>query len=388
MRKNISYKKHVLPTAILALLVTALAWAAVAQVSDSAPTPPELVVKVENDDADDSLRDVIANASNGDVITFAPGVTRITLSREISFNQSFITIDGGGGVTITKDAEADFRLLYSRAGTGTLTLKGLTFENGNTTSAGGGVRISGGTALEDCVFRNNTAYTGGGACVSGTAVITNCTFTGNTGKSATGGIEVDGMAFITNCTFTGNASGNAGGAVDISVAVIADCTFTDNTASYGGAVYAKTAAVLNDCVFNGNTAIGDSGGAVYTAGTADVSGCVFTDNTARRDGGAVYARGNVGIDGCVFAGNEAYLGGAVFTWGDADLKDCSFTRNKPTGKNGAVYAEGKRELINCTFGGGSDQDWSLIAALAAAILIGLTAAVLILQKKGKLAKKI
>ena len=387
MRKKISSKKYVLPAAVLALLVTALAWAAVAQVSDSAPTPPELVVKVEDDDADDSLRDVIANAGNGDVITFAPGVTTITLSREILFDKRNITIDGGGVVTITKDAEADFRLLYYQAGTGTLTLKGLIIENGNIDGLGGGVRILGDALLEDCVFRNNTARDGGGAYVSYTATITRCTFTGNTGGSAAGAVYAEDM-ILTNCTFTGNSTDNAGGAASATMATVTNCTFTGNTAGYGGAVYAHTTAVLNDCVFTGNTAIHDSGGAVYASGTADISNCAFTDNTARRDGGAVNAIGSVDLNGCTFTGNEASRGGAVLTWGDADVKNCSFTGNKPTGKNGAVYADGKRVLTDCTFGGGSGQDWLLIVAVAAAVLIGLTAAVLILQKKGKLAKKI
>ena len=159
-----------------------------------------LAVTNGSDSGSGSLRDVIANANDGDTVIFAPGVKTVTLtSGEISFKINNLTIDGGSGVTVTKAPSPAFRLLDCIAKTGTLTLNGLTFENGNYGSA---VYIGNNTVITNCVFRNNI---GGGLGLRSSLnnnVLTDCVFIGNTSQGVGGGMSIgQSTTTLTNCIF-------------------------------------------------------------------------------------------------------------------------------------------------------------------------------------------
>ncbi|MDR2698565.1 MAG: Ig-like domain repeat protein [Candidatus Methanoplasma sp.] len=314
MKINNNLKKYVLSAVlVLALLAGAAVWAEEAQVSDAAT----LTVTSGGNSGPGTLRNVIGGAANGDVIVFAPGVTTVTLISEIPFSQTNITIDGGSGVTITKNASLNFRLLTSAATTGTLTLKNLTIENGRaigTYGAGEGGGVYGrNITLENCTFQNNTAsYAGGGLCSSGIVNITDCTFTNNHtiddyGQGG-GGVCVynPGTATMTNCTFIGNSTAWDGGAAYAYYATITDCTFIDNAAKQdGGALHMYSSAVVTNCVFTGNTVMDDAGGAVYVEVGATITDCTFTDNTAPRGGAVCLNRDNNFMINCTLSGNTA-----------------------------------------------------------------------------------
>jgi len=420
MKTDSRFKKYALSAVLaLALLATAAAWCAGGYDSDSTPTEPANVVKNGSDNGNDSLRDVLAGAASGATITFAEDVTNITLSSAISFGQSDITIDGGGRVTITKSTAANFRLLTSNAASGTLTLKGLTFENGRTTENGGGVLAKSDVKLEGCVFKNNIGYDGGGLYASANADLTGCKFFGNTAVYNGGGLYADGTADIKNCEFDRNAAVHGGGAYVNGKADLAGCTLNANSAPNGGGVYANHDADMTGCRFTNNTA--DDGGAAYVRSNADLTDCMFIDNKAERNGngGGLYA-GTAVLKGCVLDGNTAAgsngNGGGVYSAGDAVMNDCMITGNTAGNKGAGVYACGDATLTHCAFNDNvaadpaekgayavgkletpdctfernkvkpADNTLLLVGIAAASIIIGLIAIFFVLQSMGKLPK--
>jgi len=305
-----------------------------------------LVVKNGNDSGDNSLRDVITNANDGDVITFDASVTNITLANQISFDQANLTIDGGGIVTISGNASLPFRLFNSTAASGVLTLRGLRMENGNLTGAdepGGAVYIAGDAALTNCTFANNKGMKGGAVYVTGNITLTNCIFAGNNAGNGGGGLFAEGNAELTDCTFIGNtAIGNGGAVYTASDAVLNNCTFTGNGATtFGGAVYAWNNLSLNACGFTKNTAL-------YSTAYSD-NGDINADNTSFADN-SIHSD-DLGITGILQAGTD----------GNINLRHCTFTNNKKIG-SGIVYnicTTGTLTAQNCLMTqDGLNENWN------------------------------
>ncbi|MCL2695128.1 MAG: Ig-like domain repeat protein [Clostridiales bacterium] len=366
---------------VLALSVFAVP---VARETQAAPTVPTLVVKNGSDVGNDSLRDVIAGAKDGDTITFAPGVTTVTLTtNELSFSKS-LTIDGGGVVTIKRSSSNAFRLIRCSAD---LTLRGLTLENGSAPGDGAGVNITGNAVIENCVFTGNqTDSNGGGLRVAGNATLYNCTFVGNTAGTTGGGLRVNGSATLGGCTFLDNIGYSGGGAYIGGAATLTDCAFAGNSITNstgsGGGLYIGGATTLTDCLFHNNFGPSAFGSGAYISGVTTLSGCVFTSNRGSV-GVGLYTRANTELLNCAFADNTGmsvmYTAGANVTavnttffnnlhpsgtagdgllqvtaisgvGGDVNLTHCTFARNqKGFFDKYLVYASGNITAENCLF---------------------------------------
>ncbi|MDR0309681.1 MAG: hypothetical protein LBH88_02850, partial [Candidatus Methanoplasma sp.] len=332
--------------AVLALLVMLTTAAAVnmipegpdenyssAVIDGGGNTEPTILVTNSFDCGDGSLRQMIADAKDGDIIGFADDVTTITLMSEIEFGQSNITIDGRGVVTI--DANKKGRALNSTASTGTLTLKGLTIKNGTVTGSadGGGVYVSKDTVLIDCAFENNTAGNGGG------------------------GLYADTITTMTGCTFTDNRAGRWGGGLyAVSIQEMTGCTFTLNTAGFwGGGAYAGSVQTTTDCTFTLNTAVFMGGGMIMYSEGGYLTGCTFTLNTAG-SGGALYSYGhyyNLYIINSTISGNTTTnsSNGAVCSEEVTYLIHTTVTDNK----GGGIYSDyDPVYLYNCIVSGNTN----------------------------------
>jgi arylsulfatase A-like enzyme len=125
-------------------------------------------------------------------------------------------IDGGNSVSPIRNNT----LAESGGGTldGVIVQNGINQATANGNGNGGGMILSGGSIIRNCIFRNNrTQNAKNGAalhCHLGVIKIENCLFVNNTSSGNGGAVQVGGSAtaIITNSTFANNKSTKPGGA--------------------------------------------------------------------------------------------------------------------------------------------------------------------------------
>ncbi len=228
-----------------------------------------------NDDAA-TYADCAAGSGN-DTITFADGISTITLVMSLPdiTDPDGLTINGGGDVTIS--GNNSYRIFHVVSAP--LILTNLTVANGTCTScSGGGVLNDGGTlTITNSVFSGNTSAvsgTGGGIKSSGTLTITGSTFSGNSANFHGGGIyyEGGGMLTITNSTFSGNSTGGGGVLNDGGISTITNSTFSGNSAGGGGGVYNTDGTLtITNSTFSGNNASGSASSDIYQANVSTLN---------------------------------------------------------------------------------------------------------------------
>ena len=193
---------------------------------------------------DVTLPYAVANAQNGDSISFASDLSgdTIYLNSTLAVNSN-VTITGLGAANLAVSGQylvGDFAI-----GTGvTASISGMTIED----AYGSGVYNSPAATLtlNADVFADNHAQFGAGLDNGGTLFLTNSTFTGN--------VAIDG--------------GLGGGFFNFGTMVATNNTFTGNTALYGGggityeSAYASTLTLTNDTIAN-NTATSGYGGGLW-----------------------------------------------------------------------------------------------------------------------------
>ncbi len=189
-----------------------------------------------NDDGAGSLRAAIAGAMAGDVIDFS-GVTTVTLTSDQLFISTNLTINGGTGVTITRDAGApNFRIFNITSGSAVVEFNKLTITNGKAIPPDGnqaaGIQNSGTLTLNDCTIANNeSGFQSGGIQNDKTLTMNRCFVHSNSAPFSGSGLLIYGSSTTTlnNCVFTNN-QGNY--AIDIQSAAtlnITNCTIAKNT---------------------------------------------------------------------------------------------------------------------------------------------------------------
>jgi hypothetical protein len=214
-----------------------------------------------NDAGAGSLRDAIATAVAGDDIAFS-GVTTVTLTSDQLFINKNLTINGGTGVTITRDAgAANFRIFNitsasavvvfnklsitngkavppvgnQAAGiqnTGTLTLNDCTVANNDSGVQSGGIQNDKILTMNRCFVYNNSATSNGSALLiyGSSTTLNNCVFTNNQG-AYTIDIRSNGTLNITNCTVAKNTTGGININNSSAVATLKNTIVAENTRS-------------------------------------------------------------------------------------------------------------------------------------------------------------
>ncbi len=287
---------------------------------------------------------LISAATNGqdDVIvlaagTYATGGAPFTASNE---NRT-LTIQGAKGTTrsqVVLDGGGVGRVLdFGCAGTcGTITLQGLTVQNGNATGAGadgGGVKARPLLVISDVLFIGNSALGSGGAIIT-------------VGVGAT----VTDSAFSNNTAQWGGAIWGSG--------TVSNSTFSNNTASEeGGAIYGL--GTVTNSTFRNNTAINGHGGAIEGGGgNVTVINSTFSNNTASNGrGGAIDGYYAVTVTNSTFSANMARWGGAIwfgdssFPLGSAIVVNNTFSGNAAGISGAAIYVYSTSSIINSVFYG-------------------------------------
>src|SRR5207247_10345897 len=205
------------------------------------------------DDGPGSLREAIANAVPGETIDFSVnGPITLTTGELVIDKDLTIQGPGSGNLLIQRSLEAgtpEFRILHVLFGT--VTLSGVTMNNGRSDHGGG-------------LFNEDNAI----------PLLQDVILSGNSATSAGGGLFNDGVLALEDSAFIGNS-----------------VQAMDGYGAYGGGI-ANWGAIdwLDRCRFQGNSATaaagdgGGFGGAINNSGSIwSMDGGVLEDNSA--DGG-------------------------------------------------------------------------------------------------------
>ena len=315
------------------------------------------VINIVNVTDDFSTLQKLIDNANGTLTldknyTYNPLTDRYVMTVGINKN---ITIDGAG---FTLDAKNQNKIFYVYSDN--VTIKNLTFINGDS-YAGGAISWSGNCGLlVDCTFINNTADWGGAVEWEGdNGTVSNCIFLNNSASELGGAIEFDGAenCEVLDCLFINNHARNAGAICDDAgdYLHVSGSKFINNSADYyGGAVLCEycDGADISDCSFITNFAGKSSGAIDFTdCDYAVVSYCNFTNNSANVDGGAIEWWGDNGeVSNCNFEDNRATYGGAVYLWGENDnISNCNFANNSAVNGSAIYGYKGDAVISNSNF---------------------------------------
>lgn len=247
---------------------------------------PATVVTSGNDSGVGSLRQVIADACPGSVVTFAGGVGTVDLTTAELFIGKDLSIDGGAGVVVARQAATPAFRIFTIGSGATVLLDSLSISNGNIGDDGAGIHNSGNLTVLDSVISGNasTAGNGGGGIANlGTLAVDNTTISLNSASFAGGGLlQINGgSATLTRCTLSGNSAPQGGAAASQSLGAnaslaITSCTISGNSASTTapallnistGAATTATMTLTNSTIAN-NTGTGDAITTGVNAGAA------------------------------------------------------------------------------------------------------------------------
>jgi predicted outer membrane repeat protein len=225
--------------------------------------PRKLVVTARADYGEGTLRQIVADAAEGDLITFATnlsGATILIKSGQILLNRN-VTIDASGlpeGIRIDGDHGCRIFEVQRRV---SVTLIGLILTNGFE-DRGGAIRNLGYLQMMDCTVCGSQASVKGGGIYT----------------------------LESPLTMTG-------------------CTVADNQAEWGGGLWAGLAATLSltNSTIASNQSHGEGGGLCLEQSQADITFCTFAGNSAVTNGGGGISsqEGLLTLCNTIVAGNQA-----------------------------------------------------------------------------------
>ncbi len=238
-----------------------------------------------NDSGAGSLRQILADAGEGDVIDLSGVTGTIMLSSGLTINKNVeitgseedgIVIDGGG-------ANRVFDILSGAV----VSLSDVTVSNGSVADTGGGINNAGDLTLTRVTVNGNTGTNGAGIYSNGNLTMKNCTVSNNIAPIEAGGIYnvLGGALTLNNCTIARNstAAGTVGGLynagdLDIRNTLIADNRLGDDSpVDFGnsGTINTNTNNLVEygslDGAITDDPGLGllqDNGGSAYTHGLA------------------------------------------------------------------------------------------------------------------------
>jgi hypothetical protein len=249
-----------------------------------------------------------ADADPGSVINVPTGHYALALGQLVNLANG-TEVDGASSSKTIIDAGGNSRVLYN---SGSLTLTGVTLENGNAASddgRGGGLNNAGHLNLSYVVFLGNVGMEnifsgdseGGGLYNSGNANVSKTRFYDNYAYFGGGYFDAEGAVL----TMSGSIVGD-------------DRIDHGNTARQGGGGYEASNGTYTGVTFEGNSALGSigigefeaGGGGLFMAGLgAKVLNSEIKNNVALYGGGI--AGNSYDITESKVSGNFAFLGGGV-----------------------------------------------------------------------------
>ncbi len=287
------------------------------------------------------IQDAVSVAAPGSVVLVAAGVydeggaptpgygllNRVLLTGGVSVH----SVDGPE-VTIIEGASGatPVRGVYMTAGS---SLSGFTVRGGRTLRGvgvfphewnGGGVYLSHGGSVSNCVIELNDAQEGGGVYIVGGGLVSFSTIRSNHAIHGGGGVRFS----------------------DADLGIVEHCRILDNTSSeYGGGVHIYHMGRVRSSLIAGNHASSSAGGVYVDWGTwgtgAHIESCTIVNNSAPSHGGLHYI-----ITGG-FVRNSIIWGNANGNWSGGTYRH-SLTTPLPSGEgnisSAPIFADGDYRL--------------------------------------------
>lgn len=337
---------------------------------------PAAVVENSNDEGPGSLRQAIADAAPGEVITFAPhlgGATialvagQLTLERDLAIDASALSrplrLDAGA-------ADGPERVLEVARGA-TVVLDSLIISGGTTTDGrrtveagnGGGIYNAGSLTLRNTTVSNNSTGgggtrprrggaggLGGGIYNKGVMLIEDSIVRGNaTGDGGVGeGYDGDDWDYgwtdwdsgwLDTYNGMGGPGGAGGGICNVGTLTMRRAVVSHNLTGEGGYGFrGDYPSRHDDSIASGGT--GGPGAAVYSSGTLVVEECSFSDNLTGRGGDGRHIAGAGG------AGSGLYqCGGTVLVERSAISGNRTGASSRFGGSGAGIFVEKGSMLV-------------------------------------------
>lgn len=311
-------------------------------VASGIATAATITVTSTSDSGPKSLRQALANATDGDTINITTKGTLTLFSGELIVDKS-VNIHGPGAARLNISGGGNSRVFHVTP-EAIVTISDLTISNGSVstdfgdylTSAGGGIFSDHASlTLTNCVISGNSAFIGGG-------VFSDSQFYGRATLEINGSTVRDNSARYGGGVFSGGGFVNTGPSGD-AILQINSTSISNNSASVGGGIFndgfdgSSTLTLTNsfisvpapssDRLIAFGTAIynnGDSGVATATLTHCTVTGKPFefgSEGTTGiyNDGSSSVSPGNASmtITDSAVTGNSGFGGGGIVSGGSA-----------------------------------------------------------------------
>ena len=297
------------------------------------------IVTSAADNGSGSLRQVLTDASSGDIVAFGISGT-ITLTNGELVLAKNLNIVGPGSPNLSISGNHSSRIFAVNSNV-IASLSGLTLRDGQAAHGAWG------TVVESSATPGGEGGSGGAIHNAGTLTLRDCLVTssaaGNGGYGV--GSEVIGVS-------AGGSGGSGGAILNVGTLALSNCVVSGNAAGHGG--------VSGDgWTFSPTSGAGGRGGGIYNAGTLWLDNSTVSGNATGRggdtpreatggtggDGGGVYNNGVFAAVGTIISDNSTGNGGR----GGVDSLDGGDGGNG--GSGGGIHSTGALALTNCTISG-------------------------------------
>jgi hypothetical protein len=334
------------------------------------------------------LRQVVAQASPGDSVTFAPTVTgTITLTGGQIVIDKNLFIIGPGPTHLTISGNDTSRIFYVAANAA-VSVSGVSLAHGYVQFAHGGAIFNLGTlTLTNATFFSNTAIGQGAGIYSyqGKLTLIDLVAYGNTAADTGGCVHNEnGSLVLTNGRIYSNTYD---GVSNTGIATVIDSEIYGNGGSYGGGVRNSGVFTLtNSRVYNNHS--GGDGGGIYNLGSLLVTDSGIYSNTAPPDryagyGGGIYnGSGSLVLIRSEVYSNTASNGGGIYSEAKLTMTNSRVFANKAahigTGgflfglggglwNLGEAYLTGSEIYSNSTVSGGGISNYGALSLANSAV---------------------
>ncbi|MAU02027.1 MAG: hypothetical protein CL608_33240 [Anaerolineaceae bacterium] len=227
----------------------------------------------------------------------------------------------------------------------TVSISGVTIQNGDASLDGGGLLVENGTvSLSDSIVQNNLAPSGAGIANNGTMTLDDVIVRNNTADEI-----ISGDSVCDDCA--------GGGILNYGVMTVTNSTIHGNTANFGGGIdnaFTGTLVATEIEVYNNSVSINASGidalgGGIENLGAMTLINSIVRDNTAPF-GGGFYNEGELTITGSDLHGNTAATrGGGIHNTFNLTVQTSNVYENQAgSGGGGGISSEGGDVVVERT----------------------------------------